>query len=117
MLLMVSQKRGCVGQVPQCPLLTSQRDHFTPDRLTVTKAFKDQQNRMPRALKSHLRLEARANLDWPHSLHETTEDVNPASPFLAHLKYQPHQPSRSPPNVNVTGLMLRAEMKETLGFA
>jgi len=27
-------------------------------RLTVTKAFKDQQNRMPRALKSHLRLEA-----------------------------------------------------------
>jgi len=68
MLLMVSHKRGCVGQVPQCPLLASQRDHFTPDRLTVTKAFKDQQNRMPRALKSHLRLEARANLDWPHSL-------------------------------------------------
>lgn len=68
MLLMVSQKRGCVGQVPKCPLLASQRDHFTPGRLTVTKAFKDQQNRMPRALKSHLRLEARANLDWPHSL-------------------------------------------------
>ena len=67
-------------------ILTEGLHHFTPDRLTATKAFKDQQNRMPRALKSHLRLEAGSK----------TEDVKDASPSWTFDTYQPNHP----PHVN-----------------